>query len=43
MDGVEEKFSGVVDYAAFSLRVPESDIERVCSCCPYHYDSISQC
>lgn len=43
MDGVEEKFSGVVDYGAFSLRVPESDIEQVRSCCLYHYDSISQC
>jgi Exostosin family len=28
-DGVAEKFHGVVDYAAISVRIAEADIERV--------------
>ena len=28
-DRVEEKFSNVVDYAAFALRIAEADIEQV--------------
>ena len=28
-DAVEEKFSNVVDYAAFALRIAEDDIEQV--------------
>ena len=31
-DRVEEKFSNVVDYAAFALRIAEADIEQV-RCC----------
>lgn len=30
MDAVEEKFSGIVDYSQFSLRIPEADVEQVC-------------
>ena len=29
-DGVAEKFYGVVDFAAISVRIAEADIERVC-------------
>lgn len=32
-DRVEEKFSNIVDYSAFSLRIAEADIERVNSVC----------
>jgi hypothetical protein len=28
-DGVAEKFHGLVDYAAISVRIAEADIERV--------------
>jgi Exostosin family len=28
-DRVEEKFSNVVDYTAFALRIAEADIEQV--------------
>lgn len=30
-DGVVEKFYGVVDFAAISVRIAEADIERVCN------------
>ena len=29
-DGVAEKFYGLVDFAAISVRIAEADIERVC-------------